>query len=97
MNDQRLYVSNIGQQGEDLQAVNEPECLFLTALDLKGENRSAAIGEILLIQGMVRMVRQAGVVDLGDLRVLYQIFNDRLRVSVPCSSRKAAKGEMQAP
>lgn len=52
--------------------VNKPVRLFLTAPDLEGEDRCAAIGKILLIQGMVWVLRQAGMVDLLHLGMIGQ-------------------------
>ena len=53
MNDQTLDIGNIGQQGEDLQRIDELPGFLLSSLDLKCEDRSAAVREILLIQRMV--------------------------------------------
>ena len=49
VNDQRFYVRHVGQQGEDFQIVDKPVGFRLAALDLKGKDGSAAVGEILLI------------------------------------------------
>ena len=45
VDDQALYICHIGQQGEDLQAVDELEGLFPAALDAEGEDGRAAVGE----------------------------------------------------
>ena len=58
MDNQTLYVCNICEQGKDLQVVDKFMCFCLSALDFKGENRSAAMREIFLIQDMIRMIRQ---------------------------------------
>ena len=55
VDDQALHIGHIGQQGEDLEFVDKPLSLLQAALDLKGKNRGAAVGEILLIQGVVRV------------------------------------------
>ena len=55
MNHQALHVSYVGQQREDLKGINETPGFFLTALDLEGEDAATAIGEVLLIEGMVWM------------------------------------------
>ena len=52
MDDQGFHVRHIGQQGEYLQMIDEPLGLRLAALDLKGEDGNAALGEILLVEGM---------------------------------------------
>ena len=53
MDNEAFDVSYIGQQGEYLQVVDELVSLLHAALDLKGENGAAAVGEVLLIQGVV--------------------------------------------
>ncbi len=57
---QRLHVGHVGQQGKDGQVVDELVGLGLAALDVEGEDGSAAVGEVLLIQGVVGVVGQAG-------------------------------------
>ena len=47
-----LDIGDIGQQREDLQMIDELEGLLLAALDVEGEDRCAAVGEVLLIQGV---------------------------------------------
>ena len=58
-----LHVRHISQEGENFQMVDEPVGLRLPALDLKGKDGAAAVRKIPLIKGMVRMVRQRGVVE----------------------------------
>ena len=58
VDDERLHIRDVGQQGEDLQRVDEREGLLLPAPDVEGEDAAAAVGEILLIEGVVRVVRQ---------------------------------------
>ena len=72
MNHQALHIGNVGQEREDLQGINKFPGLLLAALDLKGEDAAAAIGEVLLVEGMVRMCRQAGMVHLSHLRMICQ-------------------------
>ena len=67
VDDQTLDVGHICQQREDLQVVDELECFLTAALDVEGEDGSAAVGEVLLIQGVVGVIRQRGMVDLLDL------------------------------
>lgn len=62
-----LYVCHIGEQGEDLQIIDKFVRLGCGAFDLKGEDRSAAVGEVFLIKGVIRMIGQGGMVDLLDL------------------------------
>ncbi len=47
-----------------------------TALDLESEDGSTAVGEVLLVQRMIRVIRQAGMVDLFHLRVVGKVFHD---------------------
>ena len=56
VNRQALHVGNIGEQRENLQVVDELMSFCLSALDLKGEYRSAAVRKIFLIQCMIRMI-----------------------------------------
>ena len=65
MDHERFHVGDIGEQGEDLQMIDEFVRFFLAALDLEGEDRSAAVREILFIERVLRMIRQRGVVDLS--------------------------------
>ena len=76
MDDQRFDVGDVGKQREDLQGVDEAEGLLLAALDLEGEDGAAAVREVLQVGRVVRVVRQGGVIDLGDLRVLRQEVDD---------------------
>ena len=71
-----LDIGDIGQQREDLQMIDELEGLLLAALDVEGEDRRAAVGEVLLIQGVVGVIGQAGVVDLLHLGVVGQELDD---------------------
>ena len=64
MDDKALHIRHIGQKGEHLQAVNKSVGLFFTALYLKGKNRSPAFWEIFLIQFVVRVSGQGGMVHL---------------------------------
>ena len=80
MDDQTLDVSHICQQREDLQVVDELECFLTAALDVEGEDGSAAVGEVLLIQGVVGVIRQRGMVDLLDLGMVGQELDDLLGV-----------------
>ena len=80
MNHQGLNICHICQEREYLQMVDERMGLLLTTFDIEGEYASATIGEVLLIQGMVRMIRQRRMVDLGHLRMLLQELDNLLRV-----------------
>ena len=75
---QTLYICHVGKEGEDLQIIDKLMSLFYTALDLKGKDRATATREIFFIQGVVRMVGQAGVIDLFHQRMGSQKINDLL-------------------
>ena len=49
MDNQRFYVGNVSQQGEQLQIVDKIFCFLCVTFDLKCEDRSSAIWEIFLI------------------------------------------------
>ena len=70
VDNQGLHIRYVCQQGEDLQIIYEAVSLSLTALDLKGEDGSASVGEILGIEGVIGMIGERGVIYLGYLRVL---------------------------
>lgn len=53
---------------------------LLAALDFKGEDGSAAVGEVFLIEGVVRVVRQRRVVHMLYLGVSRKVFHHFLRV-----------------
>lgn len=64
VDDQTLDIGSIGKERENLQTVDKPVGFFHAALNLKGEDGAAVTREIFFVQGVVGMVRQAGVVDL---------------------------------
>ena len=72
---QALHVCHVGQQGEDLQVVDKRPGRFLPAPDLKGENGTAAPGEVPLVQRVVRMFRQGGMVHLLHQRMVLQVLH----------------------
>ena len=80
MDDEALHVGHVGQQGEDLQRVDElPGCL-LPALYLEGEDAGSALGEVLLVEHMVGMRREGRMVHLRDERVLREVLHHLQRV-----------------
>ena len=80
VNYEALHVSDVCKQAEDLQAIDELEGFFLAALDVEGEDRTAAIREVLLVKLVVRMVREARVAYAGNLRMLGEEFDNLLGV-----------------
>ena len=95
VDDQALDVGNVGQEREDLQAVDEAPSGLLSALYLEGEDAAAVVGEVLLIQRVRGMRGQRGVVDALYLSTWRSTRSDS--VSSPCSRMKALKGESVAP
>ena len=80
VHDERLDVGHVGEQREHLQMIDElPSCLLAT-LNLKGKDRGTATGEVLLIELVIGVLRQARVVHLGDVAVTSQELNDLLGV-----------------
>ena len=49
MDDQAFYIGYVGQQGEQLQMINELMGFLLAPFDFKGKNAGAAVGEIFFI------------------------------------------------
>ena len=80
MDDERLDVRDIGQQAEYLQVVDELLGRLSAALDLERENRDAAIREVLLVELMIRMIRESRMIDFRDMRVLGKVVDDLERV-----------------
>ena len=72
---QALHIGHIGQQAEQLQMVNKCKGFLAPALDLKSKDRAAAVGEIALVQRMVGVTGQAGVVHLFHQRMGSQILH----------------------
>ena len=80
MHDERLDVGHVGEQREHLQMIDELPGGLLATLNLKGKDRGTAVGEILLVELMVGVLRQARVVHLGNMAVAGKELNDLLGV-----------------
>ena len=77
MNNQRLHVSYICKQGEQLQVVDEVLCLLSIALDFEGEDRAAAVGEVLRVQFLLlRIIGYRRMMNLLYLWMIVQILYD---------------------
>ena len=76
MDDEGFHIGDVRQQGEQPHGIREPLRPFLAALGLESEYGSGAVGEVLLVQRMVGVVREAWMVDLLDLRMLAEEFDD---------------------
>ena len=107
VDDQALHVSDVGQQREDLQVVDELKGFLLAALDVEGKDGSTAVGEVLPRRCEGRDGPGRLMIDVSTFRVMVQNprpldvragrSRRRDRVSVPCSSSQALNGLMQAP
>ena len=96
VDDQALHVGHVGQQGEDLQVVDELEGFLAAALDIKGKDGGAAVGEILLIQRVVGVIGQGRMVDLLDLGMVGQERDDLLGVlDVALDAQAQSLGALQ--
>ena len=80
VDDQALDVRDVREQREDGEVVDELPGLFLSALDVEGEDGGTALREVLLIEIVLGMVREGGMVDLLDQRVARKVLDDLLRV-----------------
>lgn len=80
MNDERLGVRHVGEQREQLQAVDRPLRRLESALQAEGEDRTGPFREILLRQGIITIALQRRVVDPGDVGMAVQKGRDPLRV-----------------
>src|SRR3972149_5759687 len=68
MDDQRLRVADVGQQREDLDAVDEPATGFGPTLDTEGYDAAKAAREVPLRQLVARVRLEARVADPAHLR-----------------------------
>ena len=75
MDHQTLHVGHIRQQREDLQGIDKFPGLFLTALHFEGEDGTATIGEVLLVELVVVMTLQSGMMHSSHLRMLSEEIN----------------------
>ena len=80
MDDERLHIRDVREDGEQLEFIDEAVRLLLSPLDVKGKDGDAAVREVPLVEGMIRMRGQRGVVDLRDLRVFAEEVDELQRV-----------------
>ena len=80
VNYQRFHISNVRKQRENAEIIDEFLRGFIVALDFKGENRTAAVREVLLVQLVARLGFKRRVVNSLNLRVIVEILNDFQRV-----------------
>ena len=76
MDNERLDIRDVREEREEFQVVDEAERRLLPAHDVKGEDRYAALREVPLVDGVIGMMRERGVVDALDLRMLREEVHD---------------------
>ena len=74
MDNQRFYVGNVSQQGEQLQIVDEIFCFLCIAFDFEGEDGTAAVREVFCVQCLLLWI-------IGYRRMMY-FFYLRMAVQV---------------
>ena len=80
VNNEALHVGNVSEQAENLEPVDELEGFCLAALHIECEDGTCTVREVLLVESVLRMICKARVVDLSDLRVLREEFENLLGV-----------------
>ena len=81
MDHQGLHVGHVCQQGKRFPKLSIKLVGFLlTTLDFKGEDGAAAVGKILLIQSVVGMLGQGGMVHMLHLGMVCEELHDLLGV-----------------
>lgn len=78
VNDKALNIGNIGKQREYLQTIDELVRFFHAPLNLKGEDRTAAVREVFLIQRIIGMICKRRMIYLLDLWMICKEFNNLL-------------------
>ena len=76
MDNQGLYVSYIGEKGENLQPVDKGLGFPGSALDFKGKYRAAAPGEVPFIELVMGALGQGGVVYIYNRGLFLQESDD---------------------
>jgi len=80
MDDQAFCIADIGEMGEQLDAVDHLDADLVAALDAEGEDRARSLGQVLLGECVILVVGQPGIVDPGDGRMLLEKLRDPERV-----------------
>jgi len=80
MNYQRLGVTNVGNQREQLQRIDQFLASFISTLDAEGDECTLAIGQILLCACMVRAGLKARIVDPIDTGMLLEMTGNSKRI-----------------
>ena len=69
MNDKAFNIGDICKQRENIKTVNKLVRFSLTALYLKGKDRTSAVWKILIVQSIIGMIGKRGMVNLINLRM----------------------------
>jgi hypothetical protein len=80
MDDQAFCIADIGEVGEQLDAVDHLHADLVAALDAKGEDRARALGQVFPGERVILVVGQAGIIHPSDGRVLVEILRDLERI-----------------
>ena len=81
MDHQRFYISNVSQQGEQLQIVDEIFCFLCIAFDFEGEDGTAAVREVFCVQCLLlRIIGYRRMMYFFYLWLALQIFYNLQRV-----------------
>src|ERR1035438_2190055 len=92
MDDQRLGIANVGQEGEELERVDQLLAGLKSTLDSEGNQRSPSCGHIFLRAGVVGARLKSGIVDPLDALVLLEVLchgQGVLRVPLEAGCRTA--------
>ena len=69
-------VGDVRHDGRELEAIHEARGGGAAALDAEGDDAAGAVGQVLPRQRVEGVAFEAGVVDPGDARVLFEVFRD---------------------
>ena len=81
MNNQRLHICYICQQREDCQVIDELLCRLRIPFNLEGENGTAAVRQVLVVQIVSRLRLDGRMVNRLYLRMLRQVIHDLQRIA----------------
>src|ERR1039458_6537593 len=80
MDDQRLGIANVSQQGEEFERVDQLLAGLKATLDSERNQRSPSCGHIFLRAGVIGARLKSGIVDPLDARVLLEVLCHGKRV-----------------
>ncbi len=69
MDDEGADIADIGEMAGQFHMVDEMFRRLIASLEAKAEDASETVAQILLRQSVGRMILQAGIVDMGNLRM----------------------------